>query len=136
MSTAPARPLTILEEMARKHKLPTVMELLNKSLQEMKVTYLARELQIDYTNLYKVIRDRRRLPLTQTVLLARLHGFNEVDALFMHAFQEMEGDTEIIKNQRPVKKSVLAKESSELIKKTAKPRATAKAATKKTTSKA
>ena len=120
MSTKPAKPLTPLEELARKQKLPTVMELLNKSLEDTKVTYLAKELDFDYTNLYKVIRDRRRLPLNQTIHLARLHGYDDIQALFMHAFQEMDGDQEIPKNQRPKKPSVLLKQSSLNIKNTAK----------------
>lgn len=121
MSTKqPEKPLTPLEELARKNKLPTVMELLNKSLDEMKVTYLAKALDFDYTNLYKVIRERRRLPMNQTMLLARMHGFEDWQGVFIHAFQEMDGEHEILKNQRPNKPSVLLKESSALIKKAAK----------------
>ena len=121
--------LTPLEELCRKQKLPTIMELLNKSLEDTKPTYLAKELDFDYTNLYKVIRERRRLPLNQTILLARMHGFDDVQALFMHAFQEMNPDgSEMLKNQRPVKKqSVLQKESSKLVKKAAAARTAVKA---------
>jgi hypothetical protein len=92
--------LTPLEELARKNKLPTVLELLNKSLETTGITYLANELHFHYTNLHAVLKGDRKLPLNPTIYLARIHGYEDNDGVFIYVFQELCSDQ---KTQKPPK---------------------------------
>lgn len=84
--------LTPLQALAKKHKLPTVVELLNKTLKTTGITFLARQLEYDYPNLSSVAKGKRKLPLNPIILLARQHGYTDEDALFMYTFQYLDDE--------------------------------------------
>ncbi len=77
-----------LEKLARKQKLPSIVDLLNESLKTTGITTLARMLNYEYTNLSQVLKLKRRLPFEQSVALCRMHGFNSDKTLFILADQE------------------------------------------------
>jgi hypothetical protein len=89
--------LSPLQQLAKKQKLPTVQELLHKSLKTTGITFLARSLEVEYTNLSGVVKGTRKLPVNPTILLARLHGFSDEQGVFMHAYQYLYPDEKPIK---------------------------------------
>lgn len=92
-----AEKLSPLQQLARKQKLPTVQELLHKSLETTGITFLARSLEFEYTNLSGVVKGNRKLPVNATILLARLQGYTDEQGVFMHAYQYLYPDEKPIK---------------------------------------
>ncbi len=81
-----------MQALAAKFKLPTVLELLEKSLKTTGITYLAKDIDYDYTNLSKVVKGTVKLPLAPCIKLALLHGYTDIDGLFLNAYQHMYED--------------------------------------------
>jgi hypothetical protein len=87
-----------LEKPAAKQKLPTIIDLLNKSLETTGITTLARQLSnssghvIEYTNLSTTIKGKRKLPLKPAIALCKMHGLTADQTLFVLAEQEIVKD--------------------------------------------
>lgn len=102
----PPKPLTPLQALAERQKLPTVLDLLRKSLETTGITYLAKDIEYDYTNLSKVVKGTVKLPLDPCIRLAMLHGYKDIDGVFINAYQHMYPDEN--KSRAPRKRTPAA----------------------------
>ena len=104
-----AKRLSPLEDLAAKQKLPTIIELLNKSLETTAITTLARELSdvcgqaIEYTNISAAVRGKRKLPLKPAIALCQMHGLAAEQTLFVVAEQEIvkDDDPRLVSKKAP-----------------------------------
>lgn len=109
MATKEKKPLSPLDALAKKHKLPTVVDLVNKSLETIGITYLAKDLDYDYTNLNKVAKGAIKLPLNPTILLARMHGFTDEQGVWINAYQHITDPDAEPKSRAPRRPRAVAK---------------------------
>lgn len=83
-------------------KLPTVLELIAKSLETQEIVLFAESLQYQYTHLWGVRKGLRKLPLEPTLLLCHKHGINNDDAIKIFLAQKLKP-----KKEAPNKTSLL-----------------------------
>lgn len=83
-------------------KLPTVLELIAKSLESQEIVLFAESLHYQYTHLWAVRKGIRKLPLEPTLLLCQRHGIDSEDAIKIFLAQKMKP-----KKEAPKKTSLL-----------------------------
>ena len=111
-------PMSVYELLEKKHKLPTVIELLDKTTQKIGPTYLAKDIEYDYTNMNKVAKGAVKLPLVPTILLARLNGYTDEDGVFMYVLQQKPDPNAPPKSRAPRKRKPKVEASATTVKKT------------------
>jgi hypothetical protein len=85
-----------------KSKLPTVMDLIAKSIETQEIVRFAESLDYEYTHLWGVRKGLRKLPLEPTLLLCQQHGIESDDAIKIFLAQELKP-----KKVPPKKRSLL-----------------------------
>jgi hypothetical protein len=85
-----------------KSKLPTVLDLIAKSIESQEIVRFAESLDYEYTHLWGVRKGLRKLPLEPTLLLCKRHGIESDDAIKIFRAQELKP-----KKAPPKKRSLL-----------------------------